>query len=231
MKRILLKLSGEFLQGTDKLWSEDKVWPIVEQIQRLQREGVQIGIVVGAGNIFRGGKNSFDFGRYSGDEIGMAATCVNALFLQACLNKLDVPVKLYGAHFTGGSILSSRVMEVREQMALGNVIIFSGGTGHTFFSTDTASALRAIEIQADVLLKGTKVNGVYDKDPMVFRDAKKFDALTYQQACDGKYAVMDACAFDLCREQNIPIFVFDLNTKDAIYKAVYRSIEGTFIKD
>ena len=110
-------------------------------------------------------------------------------------------------------------------------VIFSGGTGHAYFSTDTAAALRAIEIQADVLLKATKVDGVYDQDPCIFKEAKKFDTLTYAQVCDGKFGVMDACAFDLCREQKMPIFIFNLNATEAIYNAVHGSLEGTLIKD
>ena len=231
MKRVLLKLSGEFLQGNSGVWSEDKVLPIVDQIKRLQLEGNQIGPVVGGGNIFRGGKNHFNFDRYSGDAIGMAATCVNALFLKACLQQVKVPVKLYGASLTGGSILPDNVEEIRLQLSQGNIVIFSGGTGHAYFSTDTAAALRAIEIQADVLLKATKVDGVYDQDPCIFKEAKKFDTLTYAQVCDGKFGVMDACAFDLCREQKMPIFIFNLNATDAIYNAVHGSLEGTLIKD
>ena len=123
------------------------------------------------------------------------------------------------------------VEKVRKHLDQGTVVIFSGGTGHSYFSTDTAASLRGLEINADVLLKATKVDGVYDKDPVKFPDAKKFSKLTYQQACDGKYGVMDTCAFALCREQKMPIFIFNLNQKDAIYKAVHQQLEGTFIEE
>lgn len=231
MKRILLKLSGEFLQGTDSLWDKSKVSLIIEQIKRLVGEGFQIGIVIGGGNIFRGGKNGFDLDRYEADSIGMASTCVNALFLKAYLQKINVDTYLTGLFLNGPSIDVFSVEKVRKCLEQGKVIIFSGGTGHAYFSTDTAAALRALEIKADVLLKATKVDGVYDKDPVKFNDAKKFSKLTYQQACEGKYGVMDACAFALCREQKMPIFIFNLNTKDAIYRAVHQQLDGTFIEE
>jgi len=231
MKRILLKLSGEFLQGTDFIWDKDKVSLIIEQIKRLVEEGFQIGIVIGGGNIFRGGKNGFDLDRCEADGIGMASTCVNALFLKACLQKINVDTYIAGAFLNGASVEVFDVEKVRKYLEQGRVVIFSGGTGHAYFSTDTAAALRALEIKADILLKATKVDGVYDKDPVKFPDAKKFSTLTYQQACDGKYGVMDACAFALCREQKMPIFIFNLNQKDAIYKAVHQQLDGTFIKE
>ena len=231
MKGILLKLSGEFLQGTDSIWDKDKVSLIIEQIKRLVEEGFQIGIVIGGGNIFRGGKNGFDLDRCEADGIGMASTCVNALFLKACLQKINVDTCISGAFLNGPSVEVFDVEKVRKYLEQGKVVIFSGGTGHAYFSTDTAAALRALEIKADILLKATKVDGVYDKDPVKFPDAKKFSTLTYQQACDGKYGVMDACAFALCREQKMPIFIFNLNQKDAIYKAVHQPLDGTFIKE
>ena len=231
MKRILLKLSGEFLQGSDSLWDKDKVSIIVDQIKRLVEEKFEIGIVIGGGNIFRGGKNGFEFDRCEADGIGMASTCVNALFLKACLRKSAVPCYITGVFLNGPSVDVMDVESARHALCEGKIVIFSGGTGHSYFSTDTAAALRALEIGADVLLKATKVGGVYDKDPIKFADAKRFSQLTYQQACEGNYGVMDACAFALCREQKMPIFIFNLNEKDAIYKAVHQKLEGTFIKE
>ena len=231
MKRILLKLSGEFLQGNNSVWDENKVKGIVDQIVRLAEEKFQIGIVIGGGNIFRGGKNGFDLDRCEADEIGMAATCVNALFLKACLKKAGLQVSVCGAFLHGSAVDVFDVETVRKDLDKGNIVIFSGGTGHAYFSTDTAAALRALEIKADVLLKATKVDGVYDKDPVEFLDAKKFSKLTYQQACEGKYAVMDACAFALCQEQKMPIFIFNLNAENAIYKAAHQQLDGTFIEE
>ena len=231
MKRILLKLSGEFLQGDQGVWSKDKVDAIVQQIDRLCKEGVQVAIVIGGGNIFRGGRNGFDFERCDGDGIGMAATCVNALFLKACLQKCGLEVVVCGKFLNGVDIVNLSAKELQERLNKGQVVIFSGGTGYAYFSTDTAAALRAIEIQADVLLKATKVDGVYDKDPERYSDAKKFDRLTYKEVCDQRYEIMDASAFSLCREQKMPIFIFNLKQKDAIYNAVHHTTNGTFIQE
>ncbi len=231
MKRILLKLSGEFLQGNNSVWDENKIQIIVDQLVHLSKEQFQLGIVIGGGNIFRGGKNGFNFDRCEADNIGMASTCVNALFLKACLQKAGLNVSIFGTFLNGPSVNTFDVETVRKHLAQGQIVIFSGGTGHAYFSTDTAAALRAIEIKADILLKATKVDGVYDKDPIKFADAKKFSKLTYQQAYDGKYAVMDSCAFALCQEQNMPIFVFNLNIKNAIYKAAHQELDGTFIEE
>lgn len=231
MKRILLKLSGEFLQNERALWASDKVALIVDQIVRLNREKVQIGLVVGGGNIFRGGRNTYHFDRYVGDRIGMAATCVNALFLKACLQEKGVNAIVCGDFLTGADIVHVNAESVQKYFSEGTVVLFSGGTGFSFFSTDTAAALRAIEMKADVLLKGTKVDGVYDKDPCIYEDAKKFERLTYRQVFEQRYDVMDASAFALCWEQKMPIFIFNLDAKDAIYNAVYQPQMGTFIEE
>lgn len=231
MKRILLKLSGEFLQGDQGVWSKDKVEVVVKQIEQLHAEGVEIAIVIGGGNIFRGGRNVFDFDRNEGDGIGMAATCVNALFLKACLQKCGLEVVICGKFLNGTDILNLDAKSLQKYLSGGQIVIFSGGTGFAYFSTDTAAALHAIEIKADVLLKGTKVDGVYDKDPKVHPDAKKFERLTYQQVCDQRYEIMDASAFSLCREQKMPIFIFNLEAKNAIYNAVHHAENGTFIQE
>lgn len=231
MKRILLKLSGEFLQGDQGVWSEDRVDAIVQQIERLCKEGIQVAIVIGGGNIFRGGRNGFNFERCEGDSIGMAATCVNALFLRAFLQKRGLEVVICGKFLNGADILNLGTQELQTRLDKGQVVIFSGGTGYAYFSTDTAAALRAIEIKADVLLKGTNVDGVYDKDPKRYSDAKKFERLTYKEVCDQRYEIMDASAFSLCREQKMPIFIFNLSEKDAIYNAVHHTTNGTFIQE
>ena len=231
MKRVLLKLSGEFLQGNEAVWSNNKVDAVVQQIVRLCREHIQVAIVIGGGNIFRGGRNGFDFERCEGDSIGMAATCVNALFLKACLKKCGVDVVVCGKFLNGTAIVDLSAQELQACLNKGQVVIFSGGTGYAYFSTDTAAALRAIEIKADVLLKGTKVDGVYNKDPERFSDAKKFETLTYKEVCEQRYEIMDTSAFALCCEQKMPIFIFNLNQKDAIYNAVHHTTNGTFIQE
>lgn len=231
MKRVLLKLSGEFLQGGQGVWTKDKVDVIVHQIKRLCEEGVQVAIVVGGGNIFRGGRNDFKFERCDGDKIGMAATCVNALFLKACLQSCGLEVVVCGKFLNGTDVVDLNTKAIQGYLNEGHVVIFSGGTGFAYFSTDTAAALRAIEVKADVLLKGTNVDGVYDKDPKCHSDAKRFEKLTYQQVCDQRYEIMDASAFSLCREQKMPIFIFNLSKKDAIYNAVHHAEQGTFIQE
>lgn len=229
MKRILLKLSGEFLQSEDALWEPQKLSAIVDSLKRLHEEKIQVAIVIGGGNIFRGGKNAYVLDRCEADEIGMAATSVNALMLKAVFHAQNLPCLTFGSDLKGGSIKPFILDEVLKALQQNNIVIFSGGTGHPFFSTDTAAVLRAIEIKADILLKATKVDGVYEKDPMLFKDAKRWDRLTYQHVCEQHYAVMDACAFELCRAHKMPIFIFNLHHESAIYKAAHQQLIGTFI--
>ncbi len=230
-KRILLKLSGEFLQGTNNIWDLKRIEVITNQLALLQKEHYALSIVIGGGNIFRGGKSTFAFDRCQADSIGMVATYINALFLQAYLQSKNIPVVVLGTNTFNDQIQTFTVTQARQYLTQGKIVILAGGTGHAFFSTDTAAALRASEIQADILLKGTKVDGVYDKDPHQYPEAQLFKQLTYKEAEEGHYGVMDACAFTLCREQKIPIFIFNLNKENAIYKAVHEQIEGTFIKE
>ena len=250
MKRILLKLSGEFLQSEDALWEPQKLSAIVDSLKRLHEEKIQVAIVIGGGNIFRGGKNAYVLDNSEDDtdskkdqkeeeeeinqimttnEIGMAATSVNALMLKAVFHAQNLPCLTFGSDLKGGSIKPFILDEVLEALQQNNIVIFSGGTGHPFFSTDTAAVLRAIEIKANILLKATKVDGVYEKDPMLFKDAKRWDRLTYQHVCEQHYAVMDACAFELCRAHKMPIFIFNLHHESAIYKAAHQQLIGTFI--
>ena len=227
MKRILLKLSGEFLKNETDLWDVEKINAVIRQLKHLHDEGFQIALVIGGGNIFRGGRNGYDLERCVADEIGMAATCVNALFLRACFQKFELPAVIFGTALCGGSIEAFNLLHIRQHLSDGTIVLFAGGTGHAFFSTDTAAALRACEIKADLLLKATDVDGVFNKDPKRFSDAKRFEHLTYQQACEGHYAVMDACAFELCREQRMSLFVFNVHQPNAIYEAAHGQGFGT----
>ncbi|MDR0647089.1 MAG: UMP kinase [Puniceicoccales bacterium] len=230
MQRILLKLSGEYLQEGTEVCASQRLQNIQEQVAQLHHHNFEIGIVVGGGNIFRGGKHNLGIGmdRCLADPIGMAATWVNALTLQAYFLTQGIPAKVYGAQALGTVIPAFQVERVRWDIKT-HVIIFAGGTGHPFFSTDTAAALRASEIQATLLLKATKVDGVYDKDPKKYDDAKRFDSLTYHEALANQYRVMDACAFALCMEQKLPIFIFNIFEKDAIIRAASKQIKGTLI--
>lgn len=227
MKRILLKLSGEFLKNEASLWDLEKINAVIDQLKRLHDEGFEIALVVGGGNVFRGGRNGYDLERCVADEIGMAATCLNALFLRACFRKIELPAVIFGTSLCGGNIEAFNLSNVQQHLSGGMIVLFAGGTGHAFFSTDTAAALRACEIKADLLLKATDVDGIFNKDPKHFSDAKRFEHLTYEEACEGHYAVMDGCAFELCREQRMPLFVFNVNCPNAIYEAAHGKGIGT----
>ena len=231
MKRILLKLSGEFLKNEASLWDIEKINAVIDQLKRLHDEGFEIALVVGGGNIFRGGRNDCDFERCVADEIGMTATCLNALFLRACFQKFELAGVIFGTSLCGGSIEAFDLQRARQVLADGTVVLFAGGTGHAFFSTDTAAALRACEVKADLLLKATDVDGIFNKDPKRFSDAKRFEHLTYKEVCEGHYAVMDGCAFELCREQKMPLFVFNVHRPNAIYEAVHGQEFGTRVGD
>ena len=229
MKRILLKLSGEFLKNEASLWDIKKINAVIDQLKRLYDEGFQLALVVGGGNLFRGGRNGYDIERCVADEIGMAATCLNALFLRACFQKFELPAVVFGTSLCGGNIEAFNLSHIQQHLSDGTIVLFAGGTGHAFFSTDTAAALRACEIKADLLLKATDVDGVFNKDPKRFSDAERFKYLTYEEACEGHYAVMDACAFELCRAQRMPLFVFNVHRPNAIFEAAHGHGLGTRI--
>lgn len=230
-KRVLLKLSGEFLQGKSKVFDERILEGLALQLKSLQEDGFQLGIVVGGGNIFRGARSTlgFNFDRCSADRVGMVATVVNALALQALLTQFKIANEIYGSFSVGNFIKPFDGKSVVQDLENGKVLIFSGGTSHPFFSTDTAAALRACEIEAEVLLKGTNVDGVYSQDPKRHSNAIRFEKLTYHDALVGNYQVMDACAFALCREKSMPIFIFNILDKNAIIDAVKGEIKGTLI--
>jgi len=231
-KRIILKLSGEVLKNSK---SGDPIDPeillrICKQLKEIWGFGMEIGVVVGGGNIFRGlqgeGKG---VARTTGDYMGMLATVINSMALMDCLEKLGVVTRVLSA---------IRMDEVAEPFILrrairhlerGRLIIFGAGTGNPYFSTDTTAALRANEVQAEIILKATKVDGIYDKDPMEYDDAKKFDNLTYMDCLNKQLKVMDSTAFSLCMDNAMPILVIDLNDPDAIKKAVTGETIGTLV--
>lgn len=213
--RILLKLSGESLQGRQGYGLDPEVLAsYAEQINAVAATGVQIGIVIGGGNIFRGmtgvGKG---FDRVRGDQMGMLATVINSLALQSAIENAggracvltSIPMGPVGA----GIYSKFRAVELMRE---GYVVIIGGGTGNPFFTTDTASALRGVEIEADVLLKGTRVDGVYTADPEKDPSARKFDAITFAEVIEKRLKVMDLTAFTMCMENDLPIIVFDMDT-------------------
>ena len=229
-KRILLKLSGEVLAGKEGHGINfDTVSDVCKHVKKCSEMGVQIGLVVGGGNFWRG-RSSGNMDRTRADHIGMLATVMNALALADTLEQLDVPVRVQTA------IEMPRVAEpyIRNRavrhLEKGRVVIFGCGTGNPFFSTDTAAALRAAEINADVIFKATNVDGVYDKDPNRFADAVKYDELTNTEVLAKGLKVMDSTAASLCRDNNIPILVFNLNDPENIIRAAAGEKIGTLVK-
>ena len=230
-KRVLLKLSGEALMG-DKPYGIDPaiVQSIAEDVERVIANKVQLAIVVGGGNIFRGLKGSADgMDRATADYVGMLATVMNAISLQDGLERVGVETRVQTA------IEMQEIAEpyIRRRairhMEKGRIVIIAGGTGNPFFTTDSAAALRANELSSEILLKGTKVDGVYDKDPVKNDDAVKFDNLSYSKVIQDNLRVMDMTAITLCQENNIPIKVFNIKSPGHLYEIVMGSNIGTTI--
>ena len=231
-KRILLKLSGESLMG-DKSFGMDPA--MIEQYARdikgITELGVQVAVVIGGGNIYRG-MNEKDTGieRAHGDYMGMLATVINGMAMQAMLEKVGVYTRLQSA------IKMEQIAEpyIRRRairhLEKGRVVIFGAGTGNPYFTTDTAGSLRAIEIQADVILKGTRVDGIYTADPEKDKTATKFNTITYQECISKNLKVMDMTAFTLCMENNLPIIVFDMNQPGNLHRVVTGEKVGTLVK-
>ena len=229
-KRILLKLSGEVLAGAaGKGIDNDIVRSVCTVIKKCADEGLQIGIVVGGGNFWRG-RTSGDMDRVTADSIGMLATVMNSLALCDGLRQIGCEACVMT------SVDMVRVAEpysknkAEHHLNRGRVVIFGGGTGSPFFSTDTAASLRAIEIDADILFKATNVDGVYDKDPRKFTDAVKFDTLTQVEVLEMHLGVMDSTAAAMCSDNELPILVFNLNDPENIYRAVHGENIGTIVK-
>ncbi len=230
-QRIVLKLSGEALMGDLSYGIDpDIVQGIAEEIADVTANGVQVAVVVGGGNIFRGIKGAAaGMDRATADYIGMIATVMNAMTLQDALERMEVPTRVQTA------IAMQQIAEpyIRRRairhLEKGRIIIFGAGSGNPFFTTDTTAALRAAEISADVVFKATKVDGVYDSDPRTNPDAKRYKTLNYAHVLNKDLRVMDATAISLCKENNIPIIVFDLSVKGNIRKAVMGDPIGTLV--
>lgn len=232
-KRILLKLSGEFLLSVNGVNSVDKqaCQNIAETIVELHNEGYEIGLVVGGGNIFRGKQaTEFGFARTPSDHIGILATCINALVLEQLLSSMGVKTRIMSSRHIESIIEPYNWKQANLYLEKGVVVFFAGGTGNPYFTTDTAAALRAIEIQADLLVKATKVDGVYDKDPMQHTDAKMYQALSFDEALAKDLQVMDATALALCRDQNMPVLVANFLKKEKLFSAIRDCKGATIIK-
>ena len=230
-RRVLLKLSGEALMGDLDYGIEPKVIQrIAAEIATVRDLGVEIAIVVGGGNIFRGaGLSRAGMDRITGDHMGMLATVMNALALQDALESQDVFARVMSALQINSVCEDYIRRRAVRHLEKGRVVILAAGTGNPFFTTDTAASLRAIEIGADVLLKATKVDGVYDSDPMSNADAKRFETVTYDQVLSDKLLVMDATAIVMCRDNNLPLRIFDLTQDDALVQAMSGAEIGTVV--
>jgi len=229
--RILLKLSGESLQGEDGYGiNYDAVHHYAMEIKSAIECDVQVGVVMGGGNIFRGvqGTNK-GFPRTQGDYMGMLATIINSMALQAVLEEYYIPVKLLSALPVKGVSEKPYFKNAIQYLAEGYVVIFAGGTGNPFFTTDSAAALRAAEINADLLLKGTRVDGVYTAHPEKVSDAVKYNVLTFEEALEEKLAIMDLTAFTLAQENHIPICVYNANEAGNLIKVLTGENIGTLI--
>ena len=232
-KRILLKLSGESLMGNKQFGIDtERIMEYATEIKAAIDTGVQVAVVIGGGNIFRGIQatdNGID--RVQGDYMGMLSTVINSMALQSGLEKIGVHTRLLTAiemKEVAEPFIKRRAVRHLEK---GRVVIFGAGTGNPYFTTDTAAALRATEIGADVILKGTRVDGIYDSDPEKNPGAKKFSSLKYQEAVEMKLNVMDLTAFTLCQENHLPIIVFDMNTKGNLKKVLNGEKIGTIVND
>ena len=231
--RILLKLSGEILAG-DKGFGIDpgKASYLANEVKSIYDLGTSIGLIIGAGNIFRGmDASSRGMDRVTGDYLGMLATIMNAISVQDALENINCETRTLSA------INVSQIAEpyIRRRairhLEKGRIVIISGGTGNPFFTTDSAAALRAKELGADIVLKGTKVDGVYDKDPMKFKDAEKFDNVTYSEVLNKNLRVMDLTAITLCKENNLPIQVFNINNSGDLKELVCGGKLGTLVSE
>jgi len=232
-KRILLKLSGEAFMGDGSNGPIDfeLVSKFCREVAEIHALGTEIGLVVGGGNIIRGAQmRKVGPDRPTGDYMGMLATIINAMGLQACLENEGIPTRVLSAiemRPVAEPYIRRRAIRHLEK---GRIVIFGGGTGNPFFSTDTAAALRANEIGAEVLFKATKVDGVYDSDPLTNPDAKRFDELSYSRALSDNLRVMDATAISLCKENRLPILVFNLTRPGSIMKALNGERIGTIVR-
>ncbi len=230
-KRVLLKLSGEALLGDDSFGiNTDVIEYVAEEIKSVVDLGVEPGIVIGAGNIFRGVAGaSKGMDRATADNMGMLATVMNSLALQDALERLDVDTRVMSA-ISMQSVCEPYIRRrATRHLEKGRVVIFAAGTGNPYFTTDSAGVLRALEIDADVIIKATKVDGVFDKDPVIYADAVRFDTLTYDEVLVKNLRVMDATGIALAKDDNMPILVLNMNVKGNIQKGVCGEAVGTII--
>lgn len=231
-KRILLKLSGEALMGDGEYGIDPQVASrIADEVVELQKAGVEVGMVIGGGNIFRGaGLAEAGMDRVAGDQMGMLATVINALALQDAIEKRGVNVRVMSALKINQICEDYIRRRAVRHLEKGRVVIFAAGTGNPFFTTDSAASLRGIEIGAQIVMKATKVDGVYSDDPVKNPDASLYTDLTYDQVIEQKLNVMDTAAIVLCRDQKMPIRVFNMNKPGSMMRVVMGESEGTLVQ-
>ena len=227
MKRVLLKLSGEALAGEQKRgFDEATVTEVAKQIKTIVDEGLQVGIVIGGGNFWRG-RTSGAMDRSKADQIGMLATIMNCIYVSDICRYVGLKTEVFTPFVCGAFTTLYSKDAVEESFAEGKVVFFAGGTGHPYFSTDTATVLRAVEIGADAILLAKAVDGIYDSDPKVNPDAKKHDEISIDEVVAKKLAAMDLTASIMCMEQKMPMLVFGLDEKDSIVNTVHGKFSGT----
>ena len=221
-KRILLKISGESLKGSQEHgYAMDAVQDVVQRISEAMRMGVEVALVVGAGNIWRGIKGAGDgMDRVTADYMGMLATVMNALCLKDAFTRAGIKAHVHSSNDMQPYAKKFDRDEAMAQLSRGELVIFAGGTGAPYFTTDTTAALRALEIQGQAVMKATKVNGIYTADPMKDPNARKFDRLTFDEAISGKFKVMDSAAFSLCSDNDLHIIVFNFSEPGALVKVL-----------
>ncbi len=232
-RRILLKLSGEALQGDQGYGIDGQtLGDVADQIREVTTLGVQVGVVIGAGNIFRGVSAAADgMDRARADSMGMLGTVINSLALHDALERREVPARVLSAIAMHRVCDSYTQRDTMEHLRRGEVVILAAGTGNPYFTTDTAAALRALEIQAEVMLKATKVDGCYDKDPVAHPDARRFERLTYMEVLARGLKVMDSTATSLCKDNDLPIIVFNMRTRGNIRRVVLGEAVGTIVSN
>ncbi len=231
-KRILLKLSGEALTGSESFGIDPRVLDhMALEIGQLVGIGVQVGLVVGGGNLFRGAAlQTAGLDRVTGDHMGMLATVMNALALRDALERSNIATRVMSSIPMSGVVDHYDRRKAIRYLNNGDVVIFAAGTGNPFFTTDSSACLRGIEVQAELVLKATKVDGVYSADPMKVKDAVKYDRLTYDEVLDKKLEVMDLTAICLCRDHNMPVRVFEMEKQGALLNIVRGGDDGTLIQ-
>ncbi len=229
MKRVLLKLSGEALAGARKTgYDEDTVKEVARQVKISSDAGVQVGIVIGGGNFWRG-RTSKAIDRTKADQIGMLATIMNCIYVSEIFRSEGMETEIFTPFACGTMTKLFSKDEANEAFKAGKVLFFAGGTGHPYFSTDTGIALRAIEMDADCILLAKAVDGIYDSDPKLNPEAKRYEKITYQEVIEKQLTAIDLTASIMCMEQRMPMAVFSLNEKDSIANAMQGKINGTIV--